>query len=410
MTANQIESLEKSLKSILAMAESSAGKLDAQGKRLDELDKEVGQVHKRNSDLARVVAGRGANVELRLPGRVSDSAARSIASVFVIHCARSGKLEAFSDDSATRDRWYNEARSSLGIERRDALTTSEIPLPSHYSSELRELIAEFGVARKEMFPYPLSGGTSRPPRMGTRPQFQSIALSAAFPQLKPDITFATMQPHKVGGIVIVPREIDDQSIVRFGQFLAMYGAVEFARAEDTWAFLADGSGTYESVEGVCKVCTDLGKIVTLGATKTAPSDATLADFRAMRRKVSSAVLGFNGKYFLNKTWEMRLRDFNTQADPNVFVILPDGTARLDGYPIVWTEVLTAYDVEASAGSYLAAFGNLRFWWFGERNAPRIDTSEHVLFANDQLATRFIEEIDVDYCAADAMSVLRTAAA
>ncbi|HEY5909664.1 MAG TPA: hypothetical protein VJA21_03565 [Verrucomicrobiae bacterium] len=40
--------------------------------------------------------------------------------------------------------------------------------------------------------------------------------------------------------------------------------------------------------------------------------------------------------------------------------------------------------------------------------PRIDTSEHVWFANDQLAIRFIEEIDFDYCAVDATAALITA--
>ena len=38
---------------------------------------------------------------------------------------------------------------------------------------------------------------------------------------------------------------------------------------------------------------------------------------------------------------------------------------------------------------------------GEHGSPRIDTSEHVWFANDQLAVRFIEEIDFDYAALDA---------
>jgi len=377
--------------------------IEEHGKRTDEVENEVRKLRKLN--LARGFSP----ASQRRPGMVSDECARHVAAQFILLCARSGRLEAFCDDATKRDAFLAESRQVFGMEMRAALTTTEIPLPTTFTGELRELIAEFGVARKVMFPYPLSGGTSRPPRMGTRPQFGSIAMSAPFSQLLPTITFASMQPHKIGGIVIVPREIEDQSIVQFGQFLAMYGAVEFARAEDTWAFLADGSGTYETVEGVCKICTDNNKIVTLGPTKTAPSDATLADFRAMRRKVSTAVLGFNGAYYLNKTWEMRLRDFNTEADPNIFVILPDGSARLDGYPIVWTEVLTAYDTAAAANSYVAVFGNLRFWWFGERGTPRIDTSEHVLFQNDQLATRFIEEIDIDYCAIDAASVLRTAA-
>jgi len=38
----------------------------------------------------------------------------------------------------------------------------------------------------------------------------------------------------------------------------------------------------------------------------------------------------------------------------------------------------------------------------------MDTSEHVYFANDQLAVRFIEEIDFDYAATDATAALITA--
>jgi hypothetical protein len=46
---------------------------------------------------------------------------------------------------------------------------------------------------------------------------------------------------------------------------------------------------------------------------------------------------------------------------------------------------------------------------GQHGHPRIDTSEHVLFVNDQLAVRFIEEIDFDYMAVDATAALLTAA-
>jgi hypothetical protein len=46
----------------------------------------------------------------------------------------------------------------------------------------------------------------------------------------------------------------------------------------------------------------------------------------------------------------------------------------------------------------------------EIRTPRIDTSDHVWFVNDQLAVRFIEEIDFDYAADDATAVLLTAPA
>ena len=44
---------------------------------------------------------------------------------------------------------------------------------------------------------------------------------------------------------------------------------------------------------------------------------------------------------------------------------------------------------------------------GEHGSPRLDTSDQVHFANDQLAAPFIEEID--YAAVDATAALITAA-
>src|SRR5438132_3828315 len=86
----------------------------------------------------------------------------------------------------------------------------------------------------------------------------------------------------------ISREIDEQSIVAMGQFLARYGAVEFARAEDQWGFLADGTSTYENVKGIVQIARDNNNKVTLASTKTKPSDATLADFRTLRTKVNKA--------------------------------------------------------------------------------------------------------------------------
>ena len=262
-----------------------------------------------------------------------------------------------------------------------------------------------------MAPYPIGMGTARPARMGTRPAFGSIAMSALIPEKSPTVTFASLESHKIGGIVRLPREIDEQSIVAMGQFLARYGAIEFARAEDTWGFLASGSGTYETVLGVVAVARDNDCTHVLGGGKTKPSDATLDDFRALRIEVNKAAL--NGRlsaYYLDSTWETRLPAFRTTAEPNVYQRLPDGSAILDGYPVIWTDVLTPYGTAAAADSPLAVFGAMSFWWMGEHGTPRIDTSEHVWFANDQLAVRFIEEIDFDYAAPDATAALLTAEA
>jgi HK97 family phage major capsid protein len=359
-------------------------------------------------DVRRQLASRREAARPRGRGAVSDDCARHLAATFIAHCERSDKLDALCSLSAQRDALTAFARDTLNLSTRAALNTGDIPLPVSYSGEIRELISEFGVVRRCMSPYPIGMGTSKPARMGTRPAFQSIPMSSAFAEKSPQVTFASLESHKIGGIVRLPLEIDEQSVVAMGQFLARYGAIEFARAEDQWGFLADGTPTFEGVKGILQITRDNNAQLLLAAGKVKPSDATLADFRNLRTKVNKAAL--NGRlsaYYLDSTWEVALPSFRTPAEPNVYQRLPDGTAILDGYPIVWTDVLTPYGTAAANDKPLATFGALSFWWMGEHGTPRIDTSEHVWFANDQLAVRFIEEIDFDYCAADAVAMLCT---
>ena len=368
------------------------------------------QLTQRVTDLRRTSLSRATPSASRPSGRVSDDCARFIAAQAIAHCERSGRLGAICAVPSQRDALLQTARETLDVTTRAALATTDIPLPIQYSGQLRELISEFGVARRQMFHYPIGMGTAKPARMGLRAAFGSIAMSAAFTEKSPSIDFASLESHKVGGVVRLPREIDEQSIVPMGQFLARYGAIEFARAEDDWAFNANGSGTYESVAGIIKVATDQFKTIQLAAGKTKPSDATLDDFRAMRTKVNKAAL--NGRisaYYLDSTWESKLPAFRTPQEPHVYDRRPDGSAILDGYPIVWTDVMQGYGTTAAPGKAIAVFGALSYWWFGEHGSPRIDTSDHVFFINDQLAVRFIEEIDFDYCAVDATSALLTAA-
>ena len=376
------------------------------------LQDETSRLQQQFNQVRRLITERGHGAcPARRSGSVTEDCARNLAAHFIAHCEKSDKLDALSSLPAQRDRLRDFARNTLNLTTRTALSTEDVPLPEIFGSELRELISDFGVVRRRMSPYPIGMGTARPARTGTRPSFGSIAMSAPIGEKSPTLAFASLESHKIGGIVRLPREIDEQSIVAMGQFLARYGAVEFARAEDTWGFLADGNPGYEGVRGLVQIAKDYSHAVALASGKNKPSDATLDDFRALRRLVNKAAL--NGRlsaYYLDTTWETRLPAFRTAGEPNVYQRLPDGSAMLDGYPIVWTDVLEPYATSASADKPIAVFGALSFWWMGEHGSPRIDTSEHVWFANDQLAVRFIEEIDFDFAAVDATAALLTASA
>jgi len=266
------------------------------------LQSEHTQLAQQMTSVRRLMASRHSSPTIRPVGKVSDDCARHLAATFIAHCEKSGKLEALCSVPSQREALVGVARDTLNLTTRVALTTSDIPLPVEYSGELRELISDFGVVRRHMHPYPIGMGTARPARMGTRPAFGSVAMSGAFVEKSPTLGFASLESHKIGGIVRLPREIDEQSIVSMGHFLARYGAVEFARAEDQWGFLADGTAGFETVKGIVQIARDNAKTLVLAATKVKPSDATLADFRNLRAKVNKAAL--NGRlsaYYLDST-------------------------------------------------------------------------------------------------------------
>src|SRR6266705_920901 len=281
------------------------------------LQDETTRLQQHVQDVRRSLASRASlSPRIRARGQVTEECARHLAAQFIVQCEKSDKLEALCSLPAQRDALVGFARSTLNLSTRAALTTTEIQLPTEFGSEIRELISDFGVVRRRMFSYPIGMGVSRPARMGTRPAFGSIAMSAALAEKSPTLSFASLESHKIGGIVRLPRELDEQSIVAMGQFLARYGAVEFARAEDTWGFLADGGGAYESVKGIVSIARDNNKTIVLGSGKTKPSDATLADFRSLRTKVNKAALnGRASAYYVDSTWETQLPTFKTTAEP-----------------------------------------------------------------------------------------------
>jgi len=342
----------------------------------------------------------------RQPGHLSDDAAEALGAAFVLNLERGGMLGRCFSEPHQYKRMLGEAQSFT----KAALTTSDVPLPVSYYAELQELIAEYGVARRTLTPWPLSGGTDKPPRSKTGFTFSLVAISGLFAEKSPAIEFCTLSSHKYGGIILTPRELREQSIVNIGQYFAKMASTRFALIEDTVAFLADGSATYEGRSGICKVLDVDGTYeVNTDAGKTSPSDIEVKHLRSMVNAVNSGARS-KGKWYMNPTWEPYLPEFNTTANQYTFRYGQSNQAFLLGYPITWVEVMQAYTESAAASTYPLLFGDLSWWLFATRPGPRIDESSDRYFEYDQIATRFIEEMDVDYQALAAASVLKLPAA
>jgi len=340
---------------------------------------------------------------LRASQVVSEGCARHLAAIFVLSAQAQGKLH----DHKQRESLLGLACDFLGVQQRAALTTSDIPMPIVYAAEVIELVWQYGQFRRYATVYPLGSLTTKLPKLSTSPAFGVIAQSGAVSEKSPQIAFVTFTAFKSGGLVRIPSEIDADSIVALGQFLARYIAREMARWEDTVGYLGDGTGTYGNVSGIGKKADTLGNKLQLATTKTHPSDIAIADLRTIRTKVDPTVLA-TAAYYMHPTMETLLCGFNSSTYAPYVASGPNGPT-LEGFPIRWIGVMPVFDSAVHLSQYQVYFGDQSFWYFGERTALDVQTSRDVYFATDEIGIRALERFDIQLMADNATSVLQLAA-
>jgi len=114
----------------------------------------------------------------------------------------------------------------------------------------------------------------------------------------------------------------------------------------------------------------------------------------------------NGAYYCHPSMEGLLRSLNTGTYAPF--TSENGVARLDGFPVRWVGVMPVYDTAVHAGQSQVYFGDLSYWYLGERSPISVETSRDVFFSTDELAVRALERFCVAAMAPDAMAVLSTA--
>jgi len=322
-------------------------------------------------------------------GHVTEDCAKYIGGMAVIRAANANKLK-----GANAEDMVQRAAAFLGMEAKTAIAATDIPLPVQYAAQIVELVYAYGQARKITTVYPLGTASVKLPRLKTgEPAFAFLAMSGAVGEKVPQIEFITFTPGKCGGIVRIPSEIDADSIVAVGQFVARYIAREMAKLEDNCLFIGDGTGTYNSIQGVGKQAVTDGNVLQLTAGNSAPSAITLANCRALRANVTGAVLK-TAKYYAHPTMDTLFVSYNTSATVVPYQRLADGSATLDGYPIVWINTMPVYSTSATLNAYQIHFGDLSWWYFGERMSMAVETSRDIYFATDEIGIRALERIDI----------------
>jgi HK97 family phage major capsid protein len=402
--------------------------------RLENIEKENDELRGQLKSLRKNVAGQasiGGNV--RFIGKqpfIPDDWAQALTAHFVMEVGKHPKAsEHYFPSEEKRKRLISHSRSVLGLpaETRGGGVegTADVPLPTIYVPAIIELVWIYGQARQYGTVFPLGAGLVKLPRLAAGEDAfgylgaGTAGMSQNVPQKEVTAQLVTFTANKLGGLIRIPTEIEEDTFVPLGQFLARYIARQFAKQEDSTMFLADGTATYAGITGIGAYCSGLAtgnnsNVFTyrqqLAAGSVKPSQAGIADFRAMRTLVNAAVYQDDPAYYLHPSMEALLVTFNTIGQPLIYRPSYGGQpATLDGFPIRWCGVLQPYTQVATPLAYIGFFGALRYWYLGERGTPRVEVSREVFFATDELAMRALERIDVEAMAIDAMSVLQTAA-
>ena len=405
-TMNETEFQAKVLGNVEAIAQKSKD-LEA---KIAEVEKNGGDIASLKSEIDKLAADTQALRKASIanatrsatrPGEVSEDCARHLGGLALVAGLKGGQIAG--------DRYDSMVKDILGVEAKTALSSSDIPLPVQYNAQVVELVSAYGAARRFGSVFPLGAGTVKLPKLTTDPAFGLIAASGTVTEVSPQVGWVTFTPEKFGGIVRLPSELDEDSIVAIGQFVARYSARQLAKVEDSNFFIGTGagSGANGSVKGLCISTIDNSKVVQMASTKTHYSDATLANLRAIRSTVDAPVIGM-GAYYMHPSFEQHLSGLNTAGDKPYQANGSRG-AQLDGYSINWVDIMPAYSTSANVSKVFALFGDLSYQYLATRGGVRMDTSKEAGFTTDEILIRALERFTIGLMATGAVSGLETAA-
>lgn len=389
----------------------------------DPVAKAIESLQRESADLRRLgLAGRTAKPARR--GCLRDDTALGLGCAMSLLLAEKG---GWNIDGKQLEDLKGFCREVLGVNTKATLTTSDIPQLVQYANEVAELVGMFGVARQVGTVFPMGADTLNLPSLLTDPSFGIIGQAGAVTEKSPQYSLIALVAKKWGGIVRYPREIEMGAVAAFGQFIARYGARNFAFIEDDCFFNADGTGTYGTLNGLRKVVDVVATTEVHIAGGTANNSGTLANMRAVRSKVASSALRVAAYYF-HVSFENKLSGFNSAGDKPYRTVgarnaelgvgggngLVMSDATFDGFPIVWVDVMPTLSATASLNQVYGLFGDASFMYFGDRMKPEVAVSDQAYWTTDELGVRFLERFGVaslvpQLLGKNAMSGLKTAA-
>lgn len=298
---------------------------------------------------------------------------------------------------------------------------------SELSAEIRHLVTEYGVARREMSTVQLSKNSYKANELVTDVTVFWTTEGSAIKSTQVVLDQETLSLNKLAAIVTLTRELlEDQEVDLFA-FIGNRVAEGFAEKEDEAAFNGDGSSTYGSFTGI------LAANGTFSHTIPDRSADSLGDGTSILHMQADDLFDLmaaapqsirrTGKFYMSFSVMGIVRKLKDDNGQYIYQAPSEnGPGTVWGRPVVEVEVMpgTADDADDTA---FVGFGDLKkssiFGYRGGMAMDRFnagvvrnvaDDGDINLITTDREAVRWIERVGVMHILPGAFGVLKTDAA
>lgn len=225
---------------------------------------------------------------------------------------------------------------------------------SELSAEIRHLITEYGVARREMTSIPLSKGSYKANNLATDVTVYWVDEGAVVGSTQAVLGQEELELKKLGAIVTLTAELLEDTEIDFISFLASRVAEGIARAEDRAFFIGDGTSNFGGFTGLLEA-SDVNEVIMAGSTFASMDADDLLD---MIDETPSGALA-NAKFYYHRTIKSIIRKLKDQELRYIYQEpSASGPATVWGYPEVLVEAMPA-KTDTAAGKSFVLFGDLR---------------------------------------------------
>lgn len=227
---------------------------------------------------------------------------------------------------------------------------------SELSAEIRVLITQYGVARREMSTIQLTKGEYKANNLVTEPTLFWVDEGAVIPSTQIVLGQESLKLKKLGAIVALTSELIEDGEVDLFSFISSRLAEGFAKAEDLAFFT--GSGSQDLANGKFLGLLNDSSInsVSLGASSL--DNITVEDLNAIVDETHSGALA-GAKWYLHRSLKSIFRTLKDGQGHYIYQPLsPIGFESILGYPIVEVEAFPTRSDDADETPFML-FGDLK---------------------------------------------------